>query len=162
MLEKYEKILRGITGRLEIEMLRYFVERGLLPGDAGFSSLRDALLASRLMQADVVLCALRLNTSASLRLAERLVGRPITRCPPMLMRWTSPVKHSRREGDDRRVTRVRRPEAAEKGRRRLLGCSLYDRISRARVGMDVHTLLARGLRRRDIRIALRRGYLRIA
>lgn len=162
MLKRYEKILRGIKGRLEIEMLRYFVERGLLPGDAGCSRLCDALLASRLMQADVVLCALRLNTSASLRLAEHLVGRPITRCPSMLMRWTTPIKHSRREGDDRRVTHVRRPEAVQRGRRRLLRCSLYDRIARARVGMDVHTLLARGLRRRDIRIALKRGYLRIA
>ena len=162
MLEKYEKILRRITGKLEMEMTRYFVERGLLPGDTGCVSLSDSLLASRLMQADVVLCALRLNTSASLRLAERLVGRPITHCPPMLIRWTTPTKHSRREGDDRRVTHVRRPEAVQRGRRRLLKCCMYDRISRAREGMDVHTLLARGLSRRDIRIALKRGYLRIA
>lgn len=162
MLERYEETLRRVSLKLETEMTRYFVERGLLPGDAGCDSFYDALEGARLMQADVVLCALRLNTAQSLRLAERLVGRPITHCPPMLMRWTTPTRHGRREGDDRRVTRVQRPEARQRGRRRLLACAMYDRLARVRVGMDVHTLLARGLRRRDILIAVRRGYLRIA
>jgi len=162
MLERYRHVISRVRPGLQIEMLRYFVERGLVPGDAPGHSFYDVLRRARLMQADVVLCALRINSTSSLALAERLVGKRIHVCPPMLIRWTSPVKASRREGDDRVVTHVRRPRPTEQGRTRLLSASMYDRMARAQKGMTVSTLLARGLRRRDIRIAVKRGYLKIA
>jgi hypothetical protein len=38
---------------------------------------------------------------------------------------------------------------------------MYDRLARARVGMSVSQLLGRGLTRRDLRIAIRRGWMTI-
>jgi len=142
------------------------VERGLVPGDVPGADFYDVLQQARLCQADLVLCCLRLDTDPSLRLAERLVGKPILRCPPMLIRWRGgsklAVRQAKLSGDDRIVTRVRRPQAKEKGRRRLLGAAMYDRLARARAGMSVACLLGRGLRRKDIRVGLRRGYLELS
>jgi hypothetical protein len=162
MLERYRDTLTRVRSDLRADMLRYLVERGLVPGDVPGDSFYDVLERARLCQADAVLCCLRLNTDRSLRLAERLVGKPILRCPPMLMRWQTPVRATRLGGDDRIVTRVRRPQAKERGRRRLLGAAMYDRLARARVGMSVTCLLGRGLRRKDLRIATKRGYLELS
>lgn len=162
MLERYREVLNSVRRPLRSEIVRYMVEQGLVPGHAPGRGFYDALERAGVAQADLVLCALRLNTDASLRLAERLMGKPILRCPPMLMRWTSPVKATVRQGDDRRVIAVSKPRARDGGRRRILCADLYSRIGRARVGMTVSGLIGRGLRRRDIRIALKRGYLELS
>jgi hypothetical protein len=115
------------------------------------------------MQADIVLAALRVNTPASLRLAEALVGKKIVRCPPCLRGAKRRPPAARLEGDDRLVVRVREPQSTERtGKRRLLGSPLYERIARARVGMSVGSLLGRGLRRKDVRIAVKRGYVELS
>lgn len=163
MQERYRETLLRARKGLQSEMLVYFVERGLVGGDVPGYSFYDVLERAGLCQADAVLCCLRLNTDRSLGLAEKLVGKRITRCPSALRGWHwKPHDTQKKEGDERTVTTVRRPEAREKGRRRLLRSPLYDRLSRARVGMSVSALVARGLRRRDLRIALRRGYLELS
>lgn len=161
MLERYRGTLSRVRLGLRQSMLTYFVETGLVPGDVPGANFYDCLERARLCQADVVLCALRINTSASLRLAEVLIGKRIVHCPPALGRYSPPAPRQP-TGDDRWVTRVRQPDARQWGRRRLLCCPMYDRVARARVGMSVSHLLSRGLRRRDIRIALRRGYLELS
>ena len=161
MLERYRETLARARGRLRVEIVRYMVEQGLVEGDVPGSSFYDVLEGAGLMQADVVLAALRINTHSSLRLAEALVGKRILRCPPCLRGYKQAAR-AKREGDDRVVTRVRRPSAKERGRRRLLGSPLYDRIARAKVGMSVSHLIGRGLRRRDVRIAVRRGYVELS
>ena len=161
MLERYRATLTRAGGHLRVDLTRYMVENGLVQGDVPGSSFYDVLERANLMQADVVLAALRINTDASLRLAERLVGKRITRCPPCLRGGRRPTA-AKPTGDDRIVVKVRRPSAKERGRRRLLGSPLYDRLARVRVGMSVSQLVGRGLRRRDMRIALRRGYVELS
>jgi hypothetical protein len=163
MQERYRGVLCRVRKNLQREMLTYFVERGLVEGDVPGESFWDTLEIAGLCQADAVLCCLRLNTDSSLRLAEKLIGKRITRCPPALSGWRwRPHETQRREGDERIVRSVRQPQAREMGRRRLLSSPLYDRLSRARPGMSVAALVSRGLRRRDLRIALRRGYLELS
>ena len=111
--------------------------------------------------ADVVLSLLRAGTPRTVRLAEALVGRPIQRLPPAVALARRPVAAvADRRGDDRLVTRWRRGEKPS-GRPMLLVCPIYERLSRIRVGMSVAQLLARGVRRKDIRTATRRGWLEI-
>lgn len=159
MLERYARAIRRMDDETELGLRRYMAERGVLLYE------EDLLLAceqARLCQADVVLCLLRLNTRRSLRAAELLVGRPITHCPPMLaLRWQPPrlAAERQRSGDERRVVRVRKPKARERGRRRLLTCGMYERIALVTVGMTIRHAVLRGVRRRDLRVAVRRGYL---
>lgn len=162
MLERYRSAISAVRPDLRLRMISYFVERGLLPGNVPGDGFYDCLERAKLCQADVVLCSLRLNTTASLRLAERLVGKRIVHCPPCLGGYLKPRKR-KATGGDRWVTRVREPEPRTRsGRRALLSAPMYARIARARVGMTLANLMGRGIRRKDLRVALRRGYLELS
>lgn len=162
LLEKYRRRLSHVRVELQTRMIEYFVGEGLVHGDVPGETFYDVLEEAGLCQADVVLCALRVNSASSLRLAESLVGKKILRCPPCLGRWRDP-RRLRKQGDDRTVTVVRQPRRDERiGVRRLYSADLYERIGRARVGMSVRSLLGRGLKRRDIRIALHRQYMELS
>lgn len=159
MLERYRGTLCRVQSNLRAQVTSYMVEHGLVRGDVPGDSFYEVLVQARLMQADLVLCALRLNTDQSLRLAEKLVGKRITRCPPCLRSGRSPsIGATKPSGDDRIVTAVSDPRIVSK-RRILPRSPMYDRIARARVGMSVASLIGRGLRRRDLRIATKRGYI---
>lgn len=151
MLERHRETVESADVVTVVRVSRYF---GLRRAPGG--SLHDALNQRGLSQADLVLCLLRLNAPAALRLAERLVGRPITRCPSSLLlgwRWLRAERRNRRAGDDRLVTIVYVPDPELV----LPGGGLARRLSEVRAGMSVAQLVARGLRRRDIRLAVRRG-----
>lgn len=107
-------------------------------------------------QADLALCLLRINTRASLALTERLVGRKITRCPPQLREHQSPTRQPDqvREGDDRRIARVTRVSCPWRP-----SCSSAREWREFRVGRSVRQLLARGVKRRHVRRALRKGWI---
>lgn len=156
-IEDCGEALSLLTREQEYVVVRYLQARGLLRGRV--SALHAACVRARLCQADVVLALLRLDL---LDVVERLCH--ITHCPSLLARARSPrtVITGPRRGDDRIVSRVRQPQEQERGRRRLLGCRMYQRLAQARPGMTVETLLARGITRKDLRIALRRGYLEVA
>lgn len=155
-IEDCARAMRKLTGEDDQRLRKYLLRRGMLAGRPG--ALHRACVRAGLCQADVVLALLRLEI---LGVAEEIVGRPITRCPPALALGYKAVGPSRRLPDERRVTEVRKPESEERGRRRLLSCDMYERIGRARVGMTVAALVARGVTRKDLRIALRRGYLSV-
>lgn len=164
MLEKWRGVIVRVDATLRRDITRYMVERGLMRGDVPGDSFYDCLERARLMQADVVLAALRLNSRRSLRLAERLVGRPITVCPPMLAMCKIPrmPKSQRRVGDERLVLRTRKPKRSDaRSKRRLLDSPVYQRIALIQEGMSVGACLARGVRRKDFRIAIRRGYVEV-
>jgi hypothetical protein len=163
MQENYRRFLARVDRRLRAEMTRYFVECGMVPGDVPGDDLFDVVRRAGLCQADVVLCLLRINSRAALRLAERLVGRCITHCPPCLALFRGPLRVAPRRcaasPDDRRVVATSAPAAVDKrGRRRLLGSPMYARMARVRPGMTLSQVVSRGLTRRDIRIAVKRGY----
>lgn len=162
-IEDCRDVIAGLDGATRATVTRYMVERGMLPGDVCQTGLHRAMVLSRLCQADVVLCLLRLNTARSLRAAELVVGRPITRCPSGLRLRREAERRLRLsvEADERleHVVSVTQPSARESGARRFLGAALYARLSVVRAGMTVSQMLARGVRRRDILLATRRGYL---
>lgn len=103
-------------------------------------------------QADLVLCLLRVDTTQSLAAASRLVGRPITYCPPVLVRRLPPS--ALRTGDMRRVTRV-------SGNPRVAKTDAHRRFAEIRPGRTIAQLISRGVTRRDIREALRRKWMRL-
>lgn len=120
-------------------------------------SLLRLLCEAGLGQADVVLALLRLNSLESLRLAEVMVGRRIRRCPPCL-RVLPPPKQDRgdstRPKDERRIlTVVENP--------RLPGSPAHARFTLLRPGRTVEQCLARGMTRRDFRMALDYGWVQL-
>lgn len=146
--------LRSLKKPDRDRLVRYLRSRGLLRGR--IIHLHGACVSARLCQADLVLALLRLNV---LDVVERLIGKPITRFPAQRHR-----RGTLRPGLERRelVIAVRKPDPVENGKRRLLGTGLYERLSRARVGMSVEIMMSRGITRRDVRIGLKRGYLRMS
>lgn len=155
-IEDCGRAMRKLTMEDDQRLRRYLLRRGMLAGRPG--ALHRACVRAGLCQADVVLALLRLEI---LNVAEEIVGRPITRCPPALLPGYRAAGPARRLPDERRVTEVRKPESEERGRRRLLACEMYERIGRARVGMTISALMARGVTRKDLRIAVRRGYVSV-
>lgn len=157
MLERYRSMIDAVdmsTADHALEML------GLLR--LGSTSLYDALEEYAFSQADLVLCLLRLNTRASLRHASKIVGRPIVMCPPLLAlaRGPLPKAKARRFGDDRLVKTVKPiPAKTRRGHATLENSDMRRRMLIPRVGLSVRQLVARGMTRRDLRLAQRRGHL---
>lgn len=148
MLERYRDAVERIDERTALSVMEYMGTRNKL----GLSLF--VLCVNRgWSQADLVLTLLRINTASSLRAVSRLIGRPITYCPPALSRRLPPSSLLR-EGDMRRVRRVR-------GNPRLPGTDAHRRFSEMRPGRTITQLLVRGVTRRDIREALRRGWMRL-
>lgn len=156
--------------RTTLEMIRYAQIRGL--GDTW----------APVDLADLVLTLLRIDDSRALAYVEDLTGRPITFCPPQLLPRPAPVIVRPRHGDDRLVLRARSQEGHRTvalmdalgvipprsplvsltGRSRIIvGTPMYDRMSAIRPGMSVSQTLSRGVTRRDLRIAERRGWLEL-
>lgn len=98
---------------------------------------------------DVLLGLLRLNEVA---LAERVWGRPVTRCPPGIPRW--PPKPARREAAQPKVASKASPNPC------LNGTAMRSRFEAVRVGMTLPQLMALGLSRRDIRYLTNLGRLK--
>jgi hypothetical protein len=165
MHSNHLKILSRTTASLQTRMISYFVGHGLLRGDVPGSSFVDVLRRARLCQADVVLCLLRLDSRQSFSLASRLVGRPVTYCPPVLalVRGPTPISKFAKLKSDRIVLSVVPPSTKDaRSKRRLLVSPIYERIARIKVGMSVNQLMAHGVRQKDIRIALKRGYVKLS
>jgi len=141
---------------------RYFTAVASVDADRVVSFLvRRALRLSRrpmiyalsergLGQADLVLALLRVGTRPALDLVARVVGRPVLRCPSQYLRW--PVNGVPRVVVPRIrlvVDNPRRPNT-----------DAHDRFAAAfRDGATIEACRARGATRRDVRRALREGWI---
>jgi hypothetical protein len=156
--------IRRLPRGVQASVLAYFVARGLLPPSPPGRDLPHVLQLGGLCLADLVLCLLRLEQLAAV---ERLLGRPIHRCPPCVQRARAPLPARRcaalqRHPDDRVIVVLAQPQARRPdGRRALLGTPLYQRLAQLRSGITVRAALATGARREDFRIAQRRGYVEL-
>lgn len=130
------------------------------------NALMAALLDRGLCQADLVLCVLHLHDhapSADLRRVlryyiRRLVGRPILVGEPCLLRYKTnghPPRTSRPLPGDRRIVWV------TPNNPRQPGTTAATRWSEFRAGRTVSQLRVRGVTRRDVRAALRHGWIRL-
>lgn len=124
-------------------------------------SLLSALVARGLGQADLVLCLLRIRDAHSaLRTAVEghitaLVGRAIHACPSCLQLYNKPEIRPERTLDDRRVTHV------SPGNPRQEGTDAHMRWHEFRVGRTIGQLVTRGVTKRDIRRAVRNGWIKM-
>lgn len=155
MLEKYRDASASIRGDLRAYLVDYFeLSR------RSRRSLFDLCREAQLSQADVVVALVRAHRSDADDSIERLIGRPILRLPPQRRDYRRPVVRSR-TGDDRLVTAFQIGDVTLRGGAILPGSPMYDRLSVVKPGMSLLGLLARGVTRRDVRIAARRGWLRL-
>ena len=129
--------------------LRPVREKGWLPS--------ISLAEMGIGQADVVLALLRSNEKLFLMEAERLVGSRILRCPPCLRPLAPSHRNdlSHRFGDDRRITKVIPSNPRHKG------WNCHYRFEIFKAGMTISQFLTRGGTRRDVRQALRRGWIQL-
>src|SRR5690606_17630932 len=115
-------------------------------------NVADVLLQSGFWPADLVLCLLRINSREALALVEKIVGKPITVCPPCLSATGRRPPASRLDRHDMTITWV--------GENKFSGARAH-RFSLLRPGMTLSQYRARGGRRRDIRAALSLGVVRV-
>jgi hypothetical protein len=146
MQEKYRRVVESLSTVPDMALRRWFYLRRE-------GSLHDAADDAGLCQADLVLLLLE---RGHLSAAEHLVGRRIRRAPPLRIRGAPPPRLG---PDDRRVHVLCRPSAFE-GAKRQLNTTIYVRMDLLlKEGQPLRRALARGVRRRDVTLAVKRGYM---
>jgi hypothetical protein len=106
-----------------------------------------------LLRVDIVLVLLRINSPEALGAAEKLTGRPITRCPPSLPPW--PPAPVRPPQGRRAVSRVGRNPC-------LPTTPAFQRFRAVRPGLTKEQLRVRGVTARDLRLWVRAGHVEFA
>lgn len=144
MLDKYRAVIDGFQSGVARAVTVIFD----LPGRAAlFDELEDAGWT----QADLVVELLHLDLIPEV---EALIGHPITKCPGFKYKPLPILPRPEPGPDDRRVkTVVRNP--------RLPTTPAFQRFQLIRPGVTLASLLRRGLTRRDIREALREGWMEL-
>lgn len=115
-------------------------------------TLAPLLRRAGLGHADLVLCLLRLG---ELDYVERLIGKPITYGVSFSIRRSSRGGHTVSEDKSPRITFVQPTNP------RATNTKAHDRYSIFRVGRTESQLRARGVTRKDIRKALRWGWIKM-
>lgn len=149
MQERYRRQVESLSVVPDVALRRWFYLRRR-------GSLFDAAGEAGLCQADLVLVLLQ---RGHLSAAEHLVGRSIKRAPPIKLRGAPPPKLG---PDDRRVRVLRRPTQGEDGRKRELNTAIYVRLDLLlKDGQPLRRALDRGVSRKDVQVALKRGYMQL-
>jgi hypothetical protein len=112
-----------------------------------------ALKRRGLGQADLVLSLLRINTRGSMILVELIIGRPITLCPGVFLAWRLNGRPTVRRSP--RIVHVVDNPRKPKTRAHAIFDAAFKR------GLTIEQARARGARNRDVRGALRRGWIRL-
>lgn len=106
-------------------------------------------------RADEVLHLVRLNTPEALRLAEAILGKPITRCPPCIPPWPPlPVRKASRVASKVSWKSSSNPHSPSS--------DAFARFNQVRVGMTTERLLLRGILHRDIRLWKKIGVIKFS
>jgi hypothetical protein len=116
-------------------------------------SMPYALHDHGLGQADLILSLLRINTRGSRLLIERILGRPIMQCQSVLLQWRSNGRPQvrRQPRISHVVANPRKPNT-----------DAYRRFERSfKKHFTIEQCRSRGARQRDVRGALRRGWIRL-
>lgn len=146
------KHLQSIAAIDQNPALKYMVRTYF---DLGSERLSVALRRAGLGQADLVLCLLRLRLPSARRMAESLIGHPITVAPAVKFTWRANGA-APTVGKQPVITWVMRDPPTRRSTR------LDQCFAEFRVGRTRQQLLARGVSRGDIRRAARRGWIRMA
>jgi hypothetical protein len=127
------------------------------------TTLMSCLLHKQLGQADLVLALLRLrdrrprNHRVLGAYIELLVGHPITVAPTCLLRYATNTSHPRvvRSRDERKITFVLGTNP------RAPATAAHLRWCEFRVGRSLGQLYVRGVTKRDVRKAVRKGWIKV-
>ena len=131
--ERLLPLIRDVGAELQCLLSEYFND-GNVP-------------LSRLDRADLVLALLRINTPKALECAAKVLGRPITICPPAVPPWP-PLP----------VARQRTPKVSKVGQNPYEpGGDPWCRFNKVKVGSSRRELLNRGVTKRDLSIWLKSG-----
>jgi hypothetical protein len=106
-------------------------------------------------QADVVLALLRTEDVRFIRCAEALVGKPITHFPACLRLQNNQMEFMDPVGRERMIIRNVKPNP------RLPTTMAFHRYKVLRDGMTVQQALVRGAKKRDLRLAERKGWVQL-
>lgn len=139
---RYRATVDGMSRRTRRLIARYFHH------DRAPARLWDFLAIHGLCQADVVLALLRMDLLTE---AERLVGRRITHCPSGLRTGKTPVLRAEVRPDPVILSVVENPRAP--------GSRARECFEAFRVGFTIAQARLRGARRRDVRAALKHGWI---
>lgn len=112
-----------------------------------------AMRRARLGQADLVLCLLRVGTRTARKFVERLIGRPIQVSRPAELHYV------RANGAAPRIARVPRITSVVPENPCRRSTRFFQNFALFRIGRTMAQLIARGLTRREVRLASRRGWI---
>ncbi len=148
MLHHYRRTLSRVSPDLRRNILAYFALPPVVDP-------LDAVLGQRgYGQADLVLALLRVNSQEARRITERIIGHRITICPPCLQHARRPVPRASLSVNEHDHVVVKITENPFQGGRRA-------RFARLRAGMTYAQYVARGGVRRDLRVAVELGAIKI-
>lgn len=112
-----------------------------------------ALRQRKLGQADLVLCLLRIGTRVAREFVERLIGKPINVSRPAELVYRHNTSAPARVARVPRIISVIRENPCRRSTR------FYNNFFHFRVGRTLAQLVARGVTRRELRLAQRRGWI---
>lgn len=150
MKPDHARVVCGFRPDVHDYLISYFGARPVEPDEHPTVPLAEIGAG----QADCVLALLR---AGLLREAELLVGRRVTRCPPCLRPTAPPPDRPDERHPDARRVRVLAPDNP-----RHPSTGAYYRFAIFRSGMTVQQFLTRGGTRRDVRAAVRRGWIELS
>lgn len=129
---------------VSLRVRRYF---RMIPGEP----LLYAVRRLRLCQADVVLCLLRLGCRRARNWIAEFIGHPITVCPPQ--RRTHPITK-----DEKKL----RIKWVQRSNPRHPNTGAHERFEIFRAGRSIEECIMRGATARDVRSAVRRGWIHVS
>lgn len=122
-------------------------------------SLTSGMIDRNLCQADIVLALLRSDHRDARHYVELFLGHPISVAPPVSLRWT----HNTQRPTVLRVSHPldRRISYVCPGNPRQPQTDAYLRWRDVRPGRTLRELVTRGHKKRDLRHALKRGWIQV-
>lgn len=149
MLRRHLTAIAAVTKTpaLEYRVRRYFA--------LGSGHLIHEMSRARLSQADVVLCLVRMGTPRARRIAESLIGRPITVAPACRLTWSQNTQRPN-VGRQPVITHVEDNILLRRGTR------LHRLLPELKCGRTLQQLQVRGVTRGDVRRAMRQGIIRVS
>jgi hypothetical protein len=151
MLDHHARVVDALPSYV-FDYLTWYFDCPL--GDESTIRLSWALAKVGASQADVVLALLRMGERRFIECAEALVGRRIHYCPPCLRPPAYVDRGDPPTPDQRRITFVSKNP-------RLPTTGAFYRFKIFRPGMTIGQFMVRGGQRRDVRAAIKRGWIRV-
>jgi hypothetical protein len=158
VIRKHRSTVDNIDSKTRATLLRTMSIK-----DCPRQSLYSILSANLVMHINLVRTLLLLDTEESRKAVSALIGKPINVMKSYSARARLPVPAHRttRTTTQRRILHIAPIFKQPDGGRTLTSTDLYRRLGLVKPGMTLEQVSSRGVTRRDIRIAVQRGWIKI-